>query len=468
MNVVQALGWYFPEKLGGTEVYVRALCERQQAVGIDVVVAAPEPGAAAPRTYEFGGVEVFRYPIPDAPTKGEAQSQVAVRGAEFLHRWLAKRQADVFHCHTFVTGLGIHEIDAAKAAGSKVVVTTHSSALGWICQRGTLMRNGESQCDGLSLPRRCSACELQHRGMPMPLARILSRMPSWIAKRAHQSSGSLATAVGMPAFIEASIACQRRMLDTVDAFVVLTEQAARIVAINGCPPGKLQINRLGVSHQGVERKPRPEVQPTQRPVTVGYLGRFDEIKGVLDLARAVKLLAAETPIRIEFRGPTHGEESRAALVALRTLVGDDHRVEIAGQIAPDDVPELLRRWDLACFPSRCMEGGPTAALEAHAVGTPVIGARIGGLAEFVDDGVSGVLVAPGDVPALAGLLQRIADDPSSTIDRWRRNLPQPRTMDDVASDYLRLYDRLLAADLPECRIDADVKSSALAEPTCGL
>jgi len=446
MRIVHALGWYFPEKLGGTEIYVRALCERLRNT-CDLAIAAPDAGAASPRTYEHDGVEVFRYPIPSSPSKAEAQSRIPVRGIEHFHRWLADRRPDVFHCHTFVTGLGIYEIDAAKRIGAKVVVTTHSSALGWICQRGTLMRFGETPCDGLTLPHRCSACELHHRGLPKPAARLLSRTPNRLAQRMHESSGKLATMLGMPAFIEANLVLQRRMLSAVDAFVVLTQQAARIVALNGCPPDKLHVNRLGVSHSNIERKPGPDSKPTGTPITVGYLGRYDEIKGVLDLAQAVALLPRSVRLRVEFRGPIQSDHDRAVIAQLKSAVGDDPRVEVDGVVSPEDVPGLLKRWDVACFPARCLEGGPTAAIEAHAVGTPVIGTRIGGLAELVADGVSGALVAPTDVPALAALLQRIADDPTGTIDHWRRNLPRARTMDEMAADYRELYDRLLAETL---------------------
>jgi hypothetical protein len=53
--------------------------------------------------------------------------------------------------------------------------------------------------------------------------------------------------------------------------------------------------------------------------------------------------------------------------------------------------------------------------------------------------VNGQLVAPGDVQAWARALTRAASVPADTIDRWRRALPPPRAMDDVASDYLVLY-----------------------------
>ena len=98
----------------------------------------------------------------------------------------------------------------------------------------------------------------------------------------------------------------------------------------------------------------------------------------------------------------------------------------------------MESYDLVCCPSRCLEGGPTAGLEAMAAGTPVIAASVGGVAELLEDGVNGRLVPPGDVDALASALADVAHHPDA-IDRWRAALPRPRTMDDVAADYLRVY-----------------------------
>jgi glycosyltransferase involved in cell wall biosynthesis len=100
---------------------------------------------------------------------------------------------------------------------------------------------------------------------------------------------------------------------------------------------------------------------------------------------------------------------------------------------------VLAGIDVLCCPSLVAEGGPTVAIEAHAVGTPVVGTRIGGLAELVTDGVNGRLVAPGDWRALSAVVRDMVADPAGTIDQWRRSLPAPRTFDDVTREYLSLY-----------------------------
>ena len=260
-----------------------------------------------------------------------------------------------------------------------------------------------------------------------------------ISRVSRSLPGKLGTALSMSDLIVRNLMMQREMLATVDKFVLLTQWALDIVAANGAPRAKLALNPLGASQTKITPKPRPEDRPTRLPITVGYLGRFETIKGVHDLARAVASLPSGLPIRVEFRGPVNHAGARACVGELRALVRDDGRVAFAPPVAHREALEILAGYDVLCCPAVCAEGGPTVAIEAHAVGTPVIGTRIGGLAELVTDGVNGRLVEPGDWRALAGVLSQMATEPARTIDRWRSALPPARTMDEIAADYLALY-----------------------------
>ena len=437
MKIVQVVGWYFPDSVGGTEVYVQALCDRLRARGHSVWVAAPRPGQAGVQSCQDHEVPVFRYPTPLRPTRLEAQGETSVRGAEHLHRWLNRIHPDVVHLHTYTTGVGLSELRAARVAGARVIATTHSSALGWICQRGDLMAWGSDPCDGTCKVRKCAACALHARGLPRPFAKTIAAVPMSISAALGRCPTRIGTALGMSAIIGRNQQRQRDMLACVDRFVVLTNWAFRVLIANGAPSDKLALNQLGYS-QKIVRKPGPEARPTEAPVRIGYLGRYEDVKGVRDLARAARLVPHDVDFRLEFRGPAVTRPELALRHELQAICAGDARVVFAAPVPLEEVPEVLASWDVLCCPARCAEGGPTVAIEAHAAGTPVIGTRIGGLAELVSDGVNGQLVSSGDVRALADLLRSVAEDPSR-IDRWRRALPNARTMDEVAADYLKLY-----------------------------
>src|SRR5439155_1530845 len=107
---------FYPDSVGGTETYVHALARLLGEAGHQVIVVAPAAGDSEPRSYVNAGTSVFRYPIPAVPTRAEAQGRTRVRGAEAFHAWLACTRPDVVHVHSFVTGLGIAEVVAARRA----------------------------------------------------------------------------------------------------------------------------------------------------------------------------------------------------------------------------------------------------------------------------------------------------------------------------------------------------------------
>jgi glycosyltransferase involved in cell wall biosynthesis len=434
MRIVQAAGWYLPTSNGGTEVYVSELAARLRAAGHEVLIAAPEAGGHEERTYSIDGFDVYRYPIPMRVTREEAQGRAPVRGAERFHEWLHVARPDVVHMHTYVTGLGLHEIRFVKSLGVRLIATTHSASLGFTCQRGTMMRWGTALCDGLVRPSKCAACQLQHRGVARAVAVGAGMIPSSLGALGRAIPGRLGTMAGMTNLIEHNQSAQREMLDLVDRFVVLSQWGREVLIANGAPAEKIALNRLGVRFDATQFSGRRSGQP----VTVAYVGRFDPIKGVTDLARAISMIPRSGSIRFEFHGPVQYRTDLAVVDRLKALVGPDAWVTFGGELDADGVAAVLDRVDVICCPSRAVEGGPTIALEAHAAGVPVIGSAIPALSELVRDGVDGALYPVGDVHALADVLAQIAANPS-LVDRWRSHLPPVRTMDDVTRDYLEMY-----------------------------
>lgn len=440
MRIVQAVGWYLPDSLGGTELYVAALGDQLKQAGHEVLVAAPHVGEGE-RRYTHNGVEVYRYPIPASPTRAEARGEAVAPGAELFHQWLGAVRADIVHFHTFVTGLGLNELDAARAAGAKVIVTSHAASLGFLCARGTLLHMGTMLCDGRVDAVKCAACALQHRHMPRPAATLLSHIPRTLSGLAARATGRAGTTLGMRSLIERNQTAQRRLFDSTSAFVVLSDFAASVVRANGAPASKVVVNRLGVdaARGPWTPKPGPAERKTALPVTFGFVGRAEPIKGLEDLVRAALSVPPTVPMRVRIVASASSSEERALVERCRGMAAHDSRISFSDPLSPTDVPAFLSNIDVLVSPSRAVEGGPTTALEAHAVGTPVIGTMMPALTEYVQPGVNGALVPAGDWEALAAQIEAIAHDPAGTVDRWRAALVRPRTFDDIAREYLALY-----------------------------
>lgn len=439
MKIVHLLGWYFPDSVGGTEVYVEGLCRRLQAAGHEVLVAAPDSRGVAAQHYEHEGVPVFRYAIAAKPTRDAAYHRAPAQGAEALHAWLAAERPDVLHIHSMTTGVGLPEFRAAERLKIRVIATCHLPGLGFMCRTGELMQWGRFPCDGIVIPDKCAACSLTRFGMPEMAARVLGAVPVPLSALLRVIPGRVGTAVGMSASVAEYQKMQRELFGLLDTFVVLNDTARRMLVADGATAEKVVVNRLGVSQTGIVRKPDPDRAPTASPVRFGYLGRLDSSKGLLVLARAVRAIPPGVPFELQIRGPLLDDATRRFVDELKTAVGDDPRVQFEPAVPARDVPRVLADLDVLLCPSMTFENGPTVALEAMAVGTPVVASRVGNLGEIINDGVNGRLVPAGDVRALAAALTDAATRPSATIDIWRRALPNPRTMDDIARDYLALY-----------------------------
>ena len=153
--------------------------------------------------------------------------------------------------------------------------------------------------------------------------------------------------------------------------------------------------------------PTPAPWPARNGGTgpvVGFVGRLIPRKGALDLVKAAPAIRAARPdVRVVIVGddPYEDEEAEYA-AAVRASANIDH----VGRVA--EAAGILGHLDVLVLPSR-QEPFGTVVAEAMAAGTPVVATRVDGLAELVDDGVTGALVEPGDTAALAVAVLRVLE-----------------------------------------------------------
>lgn len=198
---------------------------------------------------------------------------------------------------------------------------------------------------------------------------------------------------------------------SVDVVIAISPGVRDALVAAGVRPERIRIVPSAVDPSRVQAA--PGVRAEQRvawgvspgEVVVLVLGALERRKGQDVLLSAVEQLGeGAAAVRLVFCGD--GSE-RAALEAQAAPLGG--RVIFTG--FQDEVAPALAAADVVVVPSR-HEGLGVAALEAMAAGKPVIASRVGGLAEVVVDGESGLVVPPEDPPALASALARLLADPS--------------------------------------------------------
>ena len=192
---------------------------------------------------------------------------------------------------------------------------------------------------------------------------------------------------------------------------------------------------------------RPAARNGARPgdIVVGSVARLSVEKGLDVLLRAVALLVGEgLPVRAVLAGDG---PQRAKLEALADQLGLSARLELRGEVPHERVPSVLAELDVFAMPSRA-EGFGVAALEAAAMELPVVASNVDGIPDVVDDGRTGLLVAPGDAAALAGAIRRLASDASLRAEMGRagRALVEERyRWEENVSQMERLYRHLIEA-----------------------
>lgn len=190
------------------------------------------------------------------------------------------------------------------------------------------------------------------------------------------------------------------------------------------------------------------------PLRLLYHGRVDARKGVLDLIDAVGGLTdggRDVTLVLSGVGPDVAPAAQRV-----TELGLDARVRTLGAVDYADAPDVYRQGDVFVSPTYA-EGFSNTILEAMASGLPIVSTRSVGVVDCLRDGENGLLVQPGDVPGLAGAVERLIDDEplrrrlaATALDEVRRCYAWPVVADRIVDVY-----RSLLGTAPDVGWDLD-------------
>jgi sugar transferase (PEP-CTERM/EpsH1 system associated) len=183
-------------------------------------------------------------------------------------------------------------------------------------------------------------------------------------------------------------------------------------------------------------------------IVIGTVGRLALVKDPLTLVRAfLRLLECLPDAKGRLRLAMIGDGPlRGQIEELLVTAGATDSVWLAG--ARDDVPKLLRGFDIFVLPSLA-EGISNTILEAMATGLPIVATRVGGTPELVIEGVTGTLVPPADVGAMAQALRMYIERPDLRYEHGRAARKRAEREFDVAKmvhSYQSVYDTLVAPE----------------------
>ena len=231
---------------------------------------------------------------------------------------------------------------------------------------------------------------------------------------------------------------------------VLGNQHASVLVQNS--DDRTAIKSLGIADDhiftipgsGVETDKLTPLPEPSGPITIAFVGRLLDDKGVRTLVNAHAILARRgQPVRLLIAGEP--DPANPVSIPPEEIMDWSRRpgIEVLGHVT--DICEVWKVAHIAVLPSR-REGLPKSLLEAAACGRPIVATDVPGCREIAREGVNALLVPPDDAQALADAISRLADDKDLRRkfgEASRRLAESEYSAERVGADIVALYDRLL-------------------------
>lgn len=399
MHIVLANQWYPPESgWGGVALYNYAMANAYRALGHQVTVIARGTGRGG-EDRTANGIRIRRLGVTDP---------YRVRRLPLVGRYVRPYQQLRY---SWRVRRALEETDRAEAIDAVECAEVNAEGF-WAA-----------------------------RGLRLPFT-VRCHTPTFVLEKYLQRDE-------MPYDTRITGACEKDVIRRARALTAPSRDMARVIgeacaipaeAITVIPnalPGEAW-NRLNVERSNV-----------QTPITVLYVGRFERVKGIRVLAAAIPAVIKSMPaVRFLLAGydrPTaQGSSMRAEIERELERAGAGQAVEFLGAVEQAQLPALYERADVCVVPSLLYESFSYTCAQAMATGRAVVASRLGGIPETMEEGVTGLLVEPGDAQGLAEAIAQLAGDRARCAEMGRAGYERARREFDAvraAERTIQVYER---------------------------
>ncbi len=247
-----------------------------------------------------------------------------------------------------------------------------------------------------------------------------------------------------------------QMLNSCDSVLAVSEFVRRKYESMGVDGDVISTLHIGtrineLARQTPRRDPPPMHAPNgagggPRPIRLIFLGFNHYSKGLPMLADSLALLVPEVLARLHVSVYALG--AGAIEERFRRLQKSLGGLTFCPGYRFEEVPRLVSQQDLGIVPSVWWDNGPQTVFEFLGCGVPVLAADVGGIPDFVRDGVNGLLFRANDRYDLARRLAQVARNPG-ILEELRRNVRPPKDMATHAQELVRLYQRAILSESRE-------------------
>lgn len=238
------------------------------------------------------------------------------------------------------------------------------------------------------------------------------------------------------------------MLNSCDRVLAVSDFVRRKFVALGVEPGVIETLHIGSRAAAVveraadlvfdpppfERRPDSD----QRPMRLVFMGYNNHYKGLHVLAEGLGMMTPEYLRRIDLS--VFALDGQSVEWVFRRMEPRLAKLTFVPGYTYNDIPWMLGGKDLGVVPSVWWDNGPQTVMEFFACRVPVLGAAVGGIPDFVKDGVNGLLFRGNDPWGLARRLAEVAREPWR-LTEMRGNVRPPKDMGVHARELEAIYRR---------------------------
>ena len=391
----------YPPFVGGADRQVQMIAHAMRDSGHQVVVATPWQTGLAPRE-DDDGVEIVRPRAIATRLPGFAKDPRRRHHPPFpdpattiaLWRLVRRFRPDVVHSYGWIT----YSV-SASLLGTRIPLLVSARDYGYVCAIRNYLYYRGRVCSGPALAK-CLRCAAHTYTQDDAGNAVLGGEAASVttANRFRGAVKALASVAGvrmsrpiLDRHLEGVHSVSWFVRSVMDRYLIGARQPRSV--LRPVIPSFLPPASSGIPEQAVlDRLPREPF--------ILFVGALLPMKGIFPLLRAYERLGRPAPPLVLLGGTFYNSP---------TVYPEG--VLPLGQASHATV---MAAWDRALFgvvPSVGAETFGNVATEAMSRGRPVIGSRLGGIVDIIEDGVSGLLVPPGDDHALAAAMRRLLEDP---------------------------------------------------------
>ena len=361
--------------------------------------------------------------------------------AAHLRDFLSEIQPDVVHVTSCYT-LSASVIWIAKEANLPVVMTL--TDFWFLCPRLSLLRSDGELCDGRTSAWECLRCMLWETKTYHMLTRMLP----------HTIVENLLSRASRHPYLTRWRGLRGMALDMMHRKRFLQDTLAlvdHVIAPSLFLKDMFLRNDLQVSIQVLPHgHDLSWLQSYTRKIPsaairFGYIGQISPIKGVHILVEAFKAVTTNNSINASLLIFGDLNKLPSFTEHLYRIASDHSNIHFNGAFSHEHLGEVLAQLDVLVVPSLWYENSPLVIQEAFATKTPVIATNLGGMSEFVQHEVNGLLFERGNVDDLAHQLWRVINEPG-LLERLRAGIPAVKQVEEEVEELIAIYQELLCRE----------------------